>query len=53
MTAKNHEQRLLEINTLEWDELLAPENPNKLNATQEGIVCILVKLVLVACEKVI
>nr|XP_016500337.1 PREDICTED: calmodulin-binding transcription activator 5-like [Nicotiana tabacum] len=36
MTAKNHEQRLLEINTLEWDELLAPENPNKLNATQEA-----------------
>lgn len=38
MTAKNHEQRLLEINTLEWDELLAPDNPNKLIATQEGIV---------------
>lgn len=36
MTAKTHEQRLLEINTLDWDELLAPNDPNKLMATQEG-----------------
>ncbi|XP_059290371.1 calmodulin-binding transcription activator 5-like [Lycium ferocissimum] len=35
MTAKSHEQRLLEINTLEWDELLAPNDPNKPVTTQE------------------
>ncbi|KAJ8573926.1 hypothetical protein K7X08_010437 [Anisodus acutangulus] len=35
MTAKTHEQRLLEINTLEWDELLALNDPNKLIATHE------------------
>lgn len=38
MTVQNHEQRLLEINTLEWDELLAPGgDPNKIIATQQGI----------------
>lgn len=52
MTAKTHEQRLLEINTLDWDELLAPSDPNKIMATQEGTL-IVVELVLVACEKVI
>ncbi|KAG5632613.1 hypothetical protein H5410_004330 [Solanum commersonii] len=35
MTAKTHEQRLLEINTLDWDELLVPNDLNKLMATQE------------------
>ncbi|XP_006355392.1 calmodulin-binding transcription activator 5-like [Solanum tuberosum] len=35
MTTKTHEQRLLEINTLDWDELLVPNDPNKLMATQE------------------
>ncbi|GER52141.1 calmodulin-binding transcription activator [Striga asiatica] len=36
MTIKNHEQRLHEINTLEWDELLVPDGPQKLNSLQEG-----------------
>ncbi|XP_055814235.1 calmodulin-binding transcription activator 6 isoform X1 [Solanum dulcamara] len=37
MTVQNHEQRLLEINTLEWDELLAPGgHPNKIIATQQA-----------------
>ncbi|PIN12857.1 putative protein, contains IPT/TIG domain [Handroanthus impetiginosus] len=36
MTIKNHEQRLHEINTLEWDELLAPDDSHKLNSPQEG-----------------
>ncbi|KAI3469309.1 hypothetical protein Pfo_025972 [Paulownia fortunei] len=36
MTIKNHEQRLHEINTLEWDELLVPDDPHKLNSLQEG-----------------
>ncbi|KAG5573986.1 hypothetical protein H5410_063752 [Solanum commersonii] len=36
MTVQNHEQRLLEINTLEWDDLLAPGDPNKIVATQQG-----------------
>ncbi|KAL6526483.1 hypothetical protein OROGR_015573 [Orobanche gracilis] len=35
MTIKNHEQRLHEINTLEWDELLVPDNSNMLVAPQE------------------
>ncbi|KAI3459232.1 hypothetical protein Pfo_015895 [Paulownia fortunei] len=35
MTIKNHEQRLHEINTLEWDELLVPDDSNKLIAPQE------------------
>ncbi|GFP85269.1 calmodulin-binding transcription activator 5 [Phtheirospermum japonicum] len=34
-TVENHEQRLHEINTLEWDELLVPDNPNKLITLQE------------------
>lgn len=37
MTIKNHEQRLHEINTLEWDELVVPYDPHKLNSPQEGI----------------
>ncbi|CAA0824131.1 Calmodulin-binding transcription activator 5 [Striga hermonthica] len=32
-----HEQRLHEINTLEWDELLVPDNSNKPVTPQEGI----------------
>lgn len=36
MTVQNHEQRLLEINTLEWDDLLAPGDSNKIIATQQG-----------------
>ncbi|KAK6146220.1 hypothetical protein DH2020_020089 [Rehmannia glutinosa] len=35
MTIKSHEQRLHEINTLDWDELLVPDDPNKLTP-QEG-----------------
>ncbi|XP_059287522.1 calmodulin-binding transcription activator 6 isoform X1 [Lycium ferocissimum] len=35
-TVQNHEQRLLEINTLEWDELLAPGDPNKIIANQQA-----------------
>ncbi|XP_057785587.1 calmodulin-binding transcription activator 5 isoform X2 [Salvia miltiorrhiza] len=33
---KTHEQRLHEINTLDWDELLVPIDPNKHNSPQEG-----------------
>lgn len=36
MTIINHQQRLHEINTLEWDELLVPDDPQKLNSPQEG-----------------
>jgi len=32
----NHEMRLHEINTLEWDELLVTHDPNKLNAAEAG-----------------
>ncbi|XP_060174026.1 calmodulin-binding transcription activator 5 isoform X2 [Lycium barbarum] len=35
-TVQNHEQRLLEINTLEWDELLAPGDPIKIIANQQA-----------------
>ncbi|XP_022874689.1 calmodulin-binding transcription activator 5-like isoform X2 [Olea europaea var. sylvestris] len=35
-TMKNHEQRLHEINTLEWDELLVSVDPNKPITPQEG-----------------
>ncbi|XAR57019.1 hypothetical protein NMG60_11025017 [Bertholletia excelsa] len=30
MTLKNHEMRLHEINTLEWEELLVPDDPNNI-----------------------
>lgn len=33
---KDHEKRLREINTLEWDELLVQDDPNKLISPQEG-----------------
>ncbi|KAL3626586.1 hypothetical protein CASFOL_030135 [Castilleja foliolosa] len=36
LTIKNHEQRLHEINTLDWDELLVPDDPQNLNSSQEG-----------------
>ncbi|KAL2464214.1 Calmodulin-binding transcription activator 5 [Forsythia ovata] len=36
LTIKNHEQTLYEINTLDWDELLVPDDPKKLNTHQEG-----------------
>lgn len=36
VTIKNHEQRLHEINTLEWDELVVPFDPNKSIIPQEG-----------------
>ncbi|GFP99620.1 calmodulin-binding transcription activator 5 [Phtheirospermum japonicum] len=36
MTIKNHEQRLHEINTLDWDELLVPDDPKNLNSSQKG-----------------
>ncbi|KAH6832074.1 calmodulin-binding transcription activator [Perilla frutescens var. hirtella] len=36
MMAKDHQQRLLEINTLDWDELLVPIDPNKHISPQEG-----------------
>ncbi|KAA8531287.1 hypothetical protein F0562_005996 [Nyssa sinensis] len=36
VTIKNHEMRLHEINTLEWEELLVPYDPNKLNAREGG-----------------
>ncbi|PHT33177.1 hypothetical protein CQW23_29514, partial [Capsicum baccatum] len=36
MTVQNHEQRLLEINTLEWDDLLAPGDSNKIISTQQA-----------------
>ncbi|CAA2989147.1 calmodulin-binding transcription activator 5 isoform X1 [Olea europaea subsp. europaea] len=36
VTIKNHEQRLHEINTLEWDELLVPFDPNKSIIPEEG-----------------
>ncbi|KAL2459310.1 Calmodulin-binding transcription activator 5 [Forsythia ovata] len=35
-TIKNHEQRLHEINTLEWDELVVPVDTNKPLTPQEG-----------------
>ncbi|PHT66961.1 Calmodulin-binding transcription activator 5, partial [Capsicum annuum] len=36
MTVQNHEQRLLEINTLEWDDLLAPGDSNMIISTQQA-----------------
>uniref|UniRef100_A0A5B7A702 Putative calmodulin-binding transcription activator 6 isoform X1 n=1 Tax=Davidia involucrata TaxID=16924 RepID=A0A5B7A702_DAVIN len=36
LTIKNHEMRLHEINTLEWEELLLSDDPNKLNAHEGG-----------------
>ncbi|XP_059632783.1 calmodulin-binding transcription activator 5-like [Cornus florida] len=36
MTIKNHETRLQEINTLEWEELLGPDDPNKSNTPGGG-----------------
>ncbi|XP_042050744.1 calmodulin-binding transcription activator 6-like isoform X2 [Salvia splendens] len=33
---KTHEQKLHEINTLDWDELVVPIDPNKHNSPQEG-----------------
>ncbi|PHU01736.1 Calmodulin-binding transcription activator 6 [Capsicum chinense] len=44
MTVQNHEQRLLEINTLEWDDLLAPGDSNKIISTQQGICMMLLLL---------
>lgn len=35
-TIINHEMRLHEINTLEWDELVVPDGSIKLNAPAEG-----------------
>ncbi|KAL2515632.1 calmodulin-binding transcription activator 5-like [Forsythia ovata] len=35
-TIKNHEQRLYEINTLEWDELVVPVDTNKPLTPQEA-----------------
>ncbi|KAK1435892.1 hypothetical protein QVD17_01664 [Tagetes erecta] len=35
-TIINHEMRLHEINTLEWDELVVPDGSNKLNTPAEG-----------------
>lgn len=45
MTVQNHEQRLLEINTLEWDDLLAPGDSNMIISTQQGICMMLLLLV--------
>ncbi|KAL1803699.1 hypothetical protein ACET3Z_032346 [Daucus carota] len=37
---QHHEIRLHEINTLEWDELVVPDDPNKLTISDEGnILC--------------
>ncbi|XP_051127941.1 calmodulin-binding transcription activator 5-like [Andrographis paniculata] len=36
MTIKNHEQRLHEINTLEWDDLLVHDDTQKLITPHEG-----------------
>ncbi|CAI9118991.1 OLC1v1020638C2 [Oldenlandia corymbosa var. corymbosa] len=36
VNAKDHELRLHEINTLEWDELVVQDDPNKLTAPQPG-----------------
>ncbi|KAK4483307.1 hypothetical protein RD792_010492 [Penstemon davidsonii] len=36
LTVENHEQSLYEINTLEWDELLVPDDSQKLITRQEG-----------------
>lgn len=36
MTIKNHEQRLHEINTLDWDDLLVPDDTHKLIMLQDG-----------------
>ncbi|CAK9145637.1 unnamed protein product [Ilex paraguariensis] len=36
MIIKSHEMRLHEINTLEWDELLVPDDLNTLVAPEEG-----------------
>ncbi|KAL9161247.1 hypothetical protein ABFS82_07G008100 [Erythranthe guttata] len=35
MTIKNHQQTLHEINTLEWDELVVPDDLDKLNSPEE------------------
>ncbi|XP_074338909.1 calmodulin-binding transcription activator 6-like isoform X2 [Apium graveolens] len=35
---QDHEIRLHEINTLDWDELVVPEDPSKLNAPETGII---------------
>ncbi|WOH07344.1 hypothetical protein DCAR_0726774 [Daucus carota subsp. sativus] len=34
---QDHEYRIHEINTLEWDELVVPEDPNKSITTEAGI----------------
>lgn len=36
MTIINHEMRLHEINTLDWEELLVPDDLNKLSAPDGG-----------------
>lgn len=33
---QDHEYRIHEINTLEWDELVVPEDPNKSITTEAG-----------------
>lgn len=35
-TIQSHEMRLHEINTLEWDELVVPDDPNKLITSEGG-----------------
>ncbi|KAK1390394.1 Calmodulin-binding transcription activator 5 [Heracleum sosnowskyi] len=35
---QDHEYRIHEINTLEWDELVVPEDPNQLIAPEAGII---------------
>ncbi|XP_059646906.1 calmodulin-binding transcription activator 5-like isoform X6 [Cornus florida] len=36
ITIKIHERRLHEINTLEWEDLLVPDDPSKLNTSEGG-----------------
>ncbi|KAG8370500.1 hypothetical protein BUALT_Bualt14G0123300 [Buddleja alternifolia] len=36
VTIKNYERRMHELNTLEWDDLLVPDDPHKLITPQEG-----------------
>ncbi|CAL5346879.1 unnamed protein product [Camellia sinensis] len=36
MTLKNYERRLHEINTLDWEELVVPDDPRKLSAPDGG-----------------
>lgn len=36
LTVRNHEMRLHEINTLEWDELVVANDPSGSTAPREG-----------------